>query len=338
MSFPRSFLKKNLLTIFLILLVYSWFFVSNNLIKPQNINVSGADSNITLFQEPDAERAPILDAINNAKQEILVEVYLLSDKEIIQSLIDAKKRGVDVNIMLEEHPFGGGNLNNKTKAALEKTGVSVEWTNSKFTLTHEKAVIIDKQKVFVLNQNLTASSFSKNREFNALDKNSADVNEARNIFVADWERKSFSPTSMHLVISPNNSRSVLTSLIKESKKSIEIEAEVVEDSQIINLLSEKAKNVQVELIIPSFSQIQANKQAADKLSKAGVVVKTLSSPYVHAKLILIDDLKAYIGSINLSSQSMDENRELGIILLQSQGINLLNSTFESDWNKAKTVN
>ena len=338
MSFFKPLLKKNLLTIFLVFLVYSWFFISNNLIKPQDVNVSGANTNITLFQEPDAGRTPIVDAISNAKQEILVEVYLLSDKQIIQSLIDARKRGVDVSVMLEEHPFGGGNLNNKTKAVLEKTGVSVAWTNSKFTLTHEKAIIVDKKEVFVLNQNLTASSFSKNREFNALDTNPEDVNEARNIFVADWERKSFSPASTHLIISPNNSREALTNLIKESKKSIEIEAEIVEDNQTINLLSEKAKNVQVEIIIPGFSQIQTNKQAVDRLKKAGIAVKTLSSPYVHAKLILIDDVKAYIGSINLSSQSMDENRELGIILLQNQGINLLNSTFESDWNKAKTVN
>lgn len=30
--------------------------------------------------------------------------------------------------------------------------------------------------------------------------------------------------------------------------------------------------------------------------------------------ILVDNKKAYVGSVNLSSQSMDQNRELGIII------------------------
>ena len=342
MSSLKSFLGKNLLVLALIAVVYSWFFAFHYV--PQKTHdtstqVLGADTNITLFIEPDSGRAQILDAINSAQKEILVEVYLLSDKQIIQSLEDAKQRGVAVDVMLEQHPFGGGSLNNTSEKELEAHNISFEWTNSSFTLTHEKSIVIDGNEAFILNQNLTTSSFTKNREYDVLDTNPEDVKEVRDIFISDWKRKSFSPPSTtHLIVSPINSRAGLTTLLTNSTQTIDIEIEDIVDDQITFLLSDKAKNTKIRLIIPTLSQITSNKKDVEKLKNSGVEIKTLSSPYVHAKLILVDGIKAYVGSVNLSTQSMDENRELGIILSQSDSLQVISSTFENDWNKGKDLN
>ncbi|MCL6096727.1 MAG: phospholipase D-like domain-containing protein [Patescibacteria group bacterium] len=334
-----TFFKKNLLTLIFLALIYGAFFVSQVLTpKPTSLNVLGADTNTSLFVEPSAGRKPILDAINNAKSEILVEVYLLSDKQIIQGLEDAKTRGVKVNVMLEQHPFGGGNLNNSSKKTLEENGVSVEWTNSAFSLTHEKSIVIDQNEAFILNQNLTASAFSKNREYDVLDTDFQDVSQIREMFIDDWERKSFTPSTSHLIVSPTNSRPALRALIESGTKTVDLEVEIIEDSQIASLLSEKAKHTRVRLLIPAFSQIQSNAKAAKELANAGVLVKTLSAPYIHAKLILVDNQKAYVGSVNLSTQSMDQNRELGIILSQKEASETLSSTFEEDWNRGRDFN
>jgi len=333
------FLKKNILTLIFLALIYGAFFVSNALTpKPASLNVLGADTKTALFIEPAAGRGPILDVINNAKSEILVEVYLLSDKQIIQALGDAKARGIKVNVMLEEHPFGGGNLNNNTKKTLDSAGIAFEWTNSAFSLTHEKAIVVDQSEAFILNQNLTASAFTKNREYDVIDTDFQDVSQIREMFIDDWERKSFTPGVSHLIVSPVTSRPALTALINSASHTLDIEIEDINDSQIASILSQKAKNIQVRLLVPTFSQIQSNTKTVKELAKSGVVVKILSSPYLHAKLILVDDVKAYVGSVNLSAQSMDQNRELGIILSQSDSISLLNSTFESDWSKATESN
>lgn len=336
----KSLFKKNLLVLFLIGLVYVWFFATHLTTPNQaSLQVLGANTNITLFEQPGAGREPIINAIEKAQKEILVEVYLLSDKEIIKALSEARTRGVKVNVMLEEHPFGGGNLNNKSKSELEKNNISFKWANSTYPLTHEKAIVIDGAEAFILNQNLTASAFSKNREYNVVDTNPEDVTEIRNIFINDWERKSFSPTNKtHLIVSPKTSRAALTTLITSATRTVEVEVEIIEDPQIESLLSEKAKNTTVKVIIPTLSQIPSNGDNVKRLESAGVTVKTLSSPYVHAKLILIDDQKAYVGSVNLSTQSMNENRELGIMLTQNDSVQTLDSTFESDWNKAKDLN
>lgn len=328
--------RKSILTLILLLIVYGSYFFSNTLApKPATLNVLGADTNISLFIEPIDGRAPIINAINAAEKEILVEVYLMSDKEIINSLIAAKQRGVSIEVMLEQHPFGGGNLNNTTQKSLEDAGINFEWTNSTFSLTHEKSIVIDNNKAFILNQNLTTSSFSKNREYDILDTNPEDVTEIRTIFIDDWQRKTYSSsTSTHLIVSPITSRAGLTTLIQSAAKTIDIEMEVISDDQIVNLLIEKARITQVRILVPTVTQINSNKDSLEKLKEGGVIVKTLSSPYIHAKLILIDYAKAYIGSVNLSAQSMDKNRELGIILINSDNINTLFSNFNKDWDKS----
>jgi cardiolipin synthase A/B len=327
--------KKYAPTLLLILVVYAWYFLSHIPRPPKTLNVLGANANIALYEQPDSGHTPIVDAIDSAKSEVLVEVYLLSDKQIISALEDAKSRGVDVKVMLEEHPFGGGSLNNKTKSKLDSAGVQTEWSDPAFDLTHEKAIEIDQDEVLILSQNLTASSFSKNREYDVFDTNPTDIQEVRNIFIDDWERKSFTPpTHTNVIDSPDNSRAAITTLLTTAKSSIEMEGEDIDDSQVINLLSQKAKQFPVRLIVPTLSQVSSNKTALQELASAGVQVRTISHPYMHAKMIVADDAKAYTGSVNFSTQSLDKNRELGIILTQPDSIQKLNSTFTTDWSNA----
>lgn len=163
--------------------------------------------------------------------------------------------------MLEQHPFGSGNLNPKTKDELVSHGIKVEWTNPIFALTREKAIIIDGSTAFILGQNLTTSSFSKNRELDVIDKDQSEVNEIRNIFLDDWKRQNFNPTDTSLIESPNNSRSVLESLINNSKGKINIEVETIDDEEIISLLINKVQTSTVNLILPTIAQISSNEKA-----------------------------------------------------------------------------
>jgi len=328
-------LKKYIPTLIFMVLVYGWYFLVHQQAHPSKLNVLGASTNLQLYVQPETGHEPILDAINSAQKEILVEVYLLSDKQIINALEHAESRGVDVKVMMEEHPVGSSSLNKKTQQELSTDGITTEWSDPSFTLTHEKSITIDDSETFILSQNLTASAFSKNREYDVLDTNPTDVTEVRSIFIDDWERESFSPpTDTNLIESPDNSRAALTTLVNNATTSIDAETEDIDDNQLIQDLSEKAKTIPVRLIVPTLSQLSSNQTALQKLTTAGVQVRTISSPYMHAKMILADDDKAYIGSINFSTQSMDDNRELGIILTQQNDLQILQDTFETDWSRA----
>ncbi|HWA52353.1 MAG TPA: phospholipase D-like domain-containing protein [Patescibacteria group bacterium] len=327
-------MKKFLTIIILILFVTAWYLLFYTKSKPVSVKVSPAENNLQLFIEPDSGNKFLIDAINSASKDILVEDYLLSDKDTITSIENAKSRGVDVQVLLEEHPFGGSGLNPKTKTDLESHNIKFEWTSSSFALTHEKSLIIDDKELFILSQNLTTSSFTKNREYDIEDTNQNDVNEVKNIFSNDWNRTTFNPSQTDLVISPNTSRPLLTSLIESANKEIDIEVEDIDDPSILSLLSQKSQGEIVNLLTPTLKQVSSNKKAFDELKNSKVNIKTLSSPYIHGKLILIDNQKAYVGSINFSTQSIDENRELGIILNQSDIIETLSQTFAGDWQKA----
>jgi phosphatidylserine/phosphatidylglycerophosphate/cardiolipin synthase-like enzyme len=329
-------LKKQLPVFILFLFVYTAYFFTHIPVTPKTSHVLSADTQVTLFTQPDSGEAPVVSILDKAQKEILMVVYLLSDKQVIASLEQAQARGVHVVVMLEQHPFGGGNLNQKTAEELKSKQVEVGWASPDFSLTHQKSIIVDQTYLFILNQNLTTAAFSKNREYNILDTNPTDIQEVRNMFIADWQRKPFTPSQTHLIISPKSSRDGITQLIQNTQKSLDIEVEIISDESIINELLSLATTRQIRLITPTFSQISSNEEAVRKLAAGGVLVRLLSSPYVHAKLILSDQ-KAYIGSVNLSSQSMDENRELGIMIEQPEIIQTLRTDFETDWAKGKTL-
>lgn len=338
---PRllGFLRKNFIFLFLILAVYVWYLATHTVYNLKPTKVITANSQVSLYVEPQDGKNPLLNEINYAQKEILVEAYLLSDKDIISALKEARNRGVDVRVMIEEHPFGGGGINPKTKSELDKSGVNTRWTNPNYSLTHEKSIVIDGKEAFIMNQNLTTSSFSKNREYDILDKNPNDVAQVRNIFTSDWKRESYRPPNeSSLVISPVTSRKILTSLIKKPGKTLELEFEEIQDPEVISLISQMAKTKKVRVIVPPLSKLDVNSEAVEQIRESGGDVRFLSSPYPHAKLILSNSRTSYVGSINLSTQSMDQNRELGIILSDPQILNKLSETFESDWESAVPAN
>ena len=68
-----------------------------------------------------------------------------------------------------------------------------------------------------------------------------------------------------------------------------------------------------------------------------VQIKTSANPYVHAKLIVVDQRLAYVGSHNLDRASLSYNREVGIIIVREDAVQALCATFESDWQGAQPV-
>jgi phosphatidylserine/phosphatidylglycerophosphate/cardiolipin synthase-like enzyme len=71
-----------------------------------------------------------------------------------------------------------------------------------------------------------------------------------------------------------------------------------------------------------------------ELTASGVDIRLSSSLYIHAKLIVADGERAFIGSQNLSATSLDQNRELGIIVDDPVNLARLTRTFAIDFGAA----
>ncbi|MBV8063046.1 MAG: hypothetical protein JOY51_05590 [Nevskia sp.] len=311
--------------------------------------VAAVSSGLKEYVYPDTGREPVVDAINGAKKSVDVEMYLLSDKDIVDSLAAAAKRGVQVRVLMESHPFGSGAGNKKTMDTLQQAGIEARWTSRKFTYTHEKGMVVDGSTAWIMTANMTKSARLNNREYLIADTNSADVQEVQNIFASDWQQTPYVPGAAagHMVISPVNSRRQLMSLIDSAQQSLRLEDEEMGDKQVVDALVAKAKDgvkVQVLLQQPSSAEsgpqpagTMSTAQAAQALQDGGCDVEYISKPYLHAKSIVADGQTVYLGSINLTANSMDKNRELGILIDQSDIVQGTLRVMQQDWQAGSPI-
>jgi cardiolipin synthase A/B len=305
---------------------------------PTPFSTDAEGGTIGIFVEPDDGRAPILSELDAARRTITLQVYLLSDAEIKQALIRAAGRGVEVRVLLEEHPFGGAGLNPKSFDELAAGGVAVRWSNPVFTFSHVKTFVVDGEVAIVTNANMTTSAFTRNREFGAITTRPAEVAQAMAIFEADWNR-SAEPGTGPLVVSPTDSRPRLLGLIEGASHSIDIYAEVVRDREIVEaLLAALERDVSVRLIMSADEgEEDRGDDARVELADAGAAVRFLNSPYIHAKIVLVDRVRAYLGSQNFTATSLDQNREIGVIFDEPAGIARIAQTFATDFSKAEPM-
>lgn len=311
-----------------------------------NCTVGTGASGLNIFVEPDAGPGPVVDAIRGAKKSVWVEMYLLTNKSVISALEEDANNGIDVRVLLEQHPYGGGSVSpQQTLDKLKAAGVKAQFSNPSFALTHEKGMIIDSSTVYIMTSNFTnaalgTGSYTKNREYDIVDSNTQDVQAVAAIFQADWNRTNASFQDSNLVVSPVNARSDFNALIGSAKHTLLVTGEEMQDSGIEqDLVNAARRGVKVEVILPapSGSSSDSNSGGIATIKQGGVQVREDSQLYMHAKIMIIDGKEAFVGSENISSQSLDQNRELGIIVSDGHVLQTLQQTFENDWNQSQGV-
>jgi phosphatidylserine/phosphatidylglycerophosphate/cardiolipin synthase-like enzyme len=186
---------------------------------------------------------------------------------------------------------------------------------------------------------LGGSSGATNREYAIVDTNADEVREAQAIFQADWDRQTPALADPNLVVSPVNSRPKLEQLLQSARSTLILEEEEMYDADMEGQLIAAAKRgVAVQVILPATPADNPNaNQDVPRLTQADVQVRYSQTLYMHAKLIVADGTRAFVGSENFSGQSLDGNRELGIIVADPAAIATLQATFARDWGSAKPV-
>lgn len=181
--------------------------------------------------------------------------------------------------------------------------------------------------------NLTRSAFKNDRNFALIIDDPKRVKAIDDLFAADWNSKAVNLISPDLIVSPQNSREKLISLINRAQHSIQVYAQSLSDYKITGALAKAArKGVKVEML----TSAKLTEKRADFLAKAGVKVRVSKRYYIHAKAFIFDNKKAVIGSINLTKASLDNNRELAIMTNDPKVISQLKKTFQRDWSSAET--
>ncbi len=116
----------------------------------------------------------ILQQINRAKTEILIQAYSFTSKPIAQALIAAQKRSVKITAVLDK-----SNWTQRYSAAtfLKNVGVPV-YIDDKHAIAHNKIMIIDNRVVITGSFNFTMAAENKNAENLLIMEDMSDLTRA----------------------------------------------------------------------------------------------------------------------------------------------------------------
>jgi len=274
---------------------------------------STVTSAVSVIVEPSDSASQLLASIQAAQSSIHMTMYLLTWSSVVDALVAKKQAGLDVEVVLNQSFPSPGQSNDPVFAQLQAAGVNVVWAPSAFQYTHEKAVIIDGTSAWIMTMNVTFSSPTQNREYLALDTDPDDVAEAEQIFQADLTGTPITPTGK-LVVAPGGARPALLALIDGATTTLQVEDEELSDDAIVTaLVAAHDRGVTVRVVLSDDTPTSAQSSAVQTLESDGIEVRKLSTPYVHAKAIVADQTLAFVGSENLTQNSLDANRELGLV-------------------------
>jgi phosphatidylserine/phosphatidylglycerophosphate/cardiolipin synthase-like enzyme len=135
-----------------------------------------------LLVAPVNARKRLLDFINGAKSEVLVESMQLSDDDTRDALLARHKAGVSVRVVLADPSWVDANV--KAAAPLKKAGIDVRWL--KAPAIHVKAIVVDHRAAYMGSENLSYTSLSKNREVGLLVDEVKNIDLMAGTFERDW--------------------------------------------------------------------------------------------------------------------------------------------------------
>ena len=297
-----------------------------------------------LYVEPEAGFAWLYALVNGAKSTIDVAMYELVDTTFSGDLVQACQRGVKVRVILDQNLEKAANNAAFTQLAVAGPNCKVAWADPHFQAAHQKTIILDEQTAVVMTLNLTSRYYSTTRDMALVDVDSADVVGIRTAFAKDFESTETDPedpgVGHNLIWSPTTAEDDLVSLIQGAKKTLLVENEELGAAVIVNALAAACqRGVQVQLAMTDTNPNYHANYAALKAAGCGVHIGADDNDtlYIHAKAMAIDlgtpAAIGYVGSINFTNSSMNENRELGLYLHDPAVLAQIGATLGSDYGQ-----
>src|SRR6202167_1420705 len=271
----------------------------------------------SLIVLPDDSVQPILDAIDGATKSLRVKMFIFTDPSLLDAVIAAHRRGVNVRIMLNPKRRSGVSENDESRSKLEAAGIEVRDSNPAFDLTHEKSMVVDDKTAFVKSLNWQTKNLTGTRDYAVVTAHAHEVEEVINCFEADWTRQDFaSGQTAHLIWCRGNGRERITQFINQAKHSLWLQNERYQDQMMIEcVVRAKERGVKVHVMARPPHTLKKDKLIEGVgglriLNDVGVKIRKLKKLKLHAKMLLADGERAIIGSINLAPGSFDSRGEL----------------------------
>jgi cardiolipin synthase A/B len=292
----------------------------------------------SLIVLPDDSAQPIIDAIDGAKKSLFVKMFVFSDPALLKAVIAAKKRGINVRIMLNPSRRSGKAENQHSRKMLKAAGVDVIDSNPAFGMTHEKSMVVDGKSAFVKSLNWETKNLTETRDYAIITSHKREVQEIMKCFEADWKRKKFDAgENAHMIWCTGNGRERIARAIDAAKHSIFTQNERYQDAVIIErLVRAQMRGVKVHVMARPPHKLSKEKLTEGvgglrTMQDVGIKVHKLKHLKLHAKMLLIDQKRVIVGSINLAPGSFDSRRELAIDVRDKHIVKRMIKIVRHDW-------
>jgi len=275
---------------------------------------------VSLIVQPDDGIGPILSAINKAKTSIDIGIFRLDRSDVAKALRAAVARGVPVRTLIAHTNRGGDKRLRKLEQDLLKTGASVRRTDDDLHRYHNKIMIVDRSRLYVLGFNYTARDVEKSRSFGLVTRNRVLVREAIKLFEADSLRLPYAAGPKAFLVSPVNARERLAIFLRGARKHLLVYDPKLTDPVMIRILHERlAAGVSVRIM------------GTLGKSGAGLTAEKFPGERLHVRAIVRDGHQAFLGSQGLRKLELDGRREVGVIVKDPKVVSRMAAIFESDW-------
>lgn len=162
-------------------------------------------ANVTAYASPDSSHATLTALMDGAERRLHLHVYELLSQELVESIVAAARRGVDVQVLVEDHPVGlDADGRNAANHALERIaaagGETYRAGSVRYGFHHLKVLVVDNA-VAVQSENWVATGVPQdpswgNRGWGAVVKDAPTADWFATWMAADraaWDTEQASP-------------------------------------------------------------------------------------------------------------------------------------------------
>ncbi|MFY9614787.1 MAG: phosphatidylserine/phosphatidylglycerophosphate/cardiolipin synthase family protein [Candidatus Dormiibacterota bacterium] len=128
-------------------------------------------------------RPAVLAAVAAARRAVFIQMYVLTDVEVMSALSAAARRGVGVWILFDPNQ----ELNQAAASRLRQAGVMARFYRTRGEKLHAKAMVVDGRTLLVGSANWTSSGFTRNHELDVVIRSPGLAAQALTRMEADWQ-------------------------------------------------------------------------------------------------------------------------------------------------------
>lgn len=330
---------------------------------------------VRLLQDGKESLVAMLDAIANAKRDVLLEMYWIGDDIVghsfLAALTDAASRGVSVRVVFDA--VGSLAIGLPFFVPLLRRGGLVREYNaiSPWSLgvlevrDHRKLLVVDGERAFTGGVNLAkqwapTEAGGDGWRDDMIEVRGQTAAELRTYFYGTWRRLTRHRNPPDLARIPRMTTrpvSVLSSRarrrrihrayvrrIRGAKRTVDIaNPYFVPDFLVMRALFAARRNgARVRILVPERSDIPLLRYAQngllERLLRRGVEIYALPGAMMHQKTAIIDDEWVTIGSYNLDERSLRKNLELNVAVEDAPFATYVRQTsFDGDVRVARRV-